>query len=112
VLTHRVPVYDDGGLGAGVVTPEEPWSGALLRLGGGKVILAGPALLDVVCALEAAQHVTRVDGYGPQPAAAAPTAAGAYALVERYSGPGVERWVVEGMSPTELYASVFGAEAR
>ncbi len=49
------------------MTADEPWRGPLLRLGGGKVLLAGSALLDVVRALETAQYVTSRDGYGPNP---------------------------------------------
>lgn len=41
--------------------------GPLMHLGGGRVLLGGPALADVVRALEAAQHVTRANGYGPPP---------------------------------------------
>lgn len=48
-------------------SPSPRWTGSLLRLGGGQVLLAGPALSDVVRALETARHVTRNDGYGPNP---------------------------------------------
>lgn len=43
------------------------WSGPVLRLGGGRVLLGGSALLDVVRALEAAQRITARDGYRPSP---------------------------------------------
>lgn len=41
------------------------WRAPLLRLGGGRALLGGSALLDVVLALETTQHVTGRDGYGP-----------------------------------------------
>jgi len=47
------------------VTGPAVWSGPVLRLGGGRVLLGGSALLDVVRALEAAQRVTARDGYHP-----------------------------------------------
>lgn len=43
----------------------ETWTGPLLRLGNGQVLLGGSALLDVVRALAAAQQVTRRDGISP-----------------------------------------------
>lgn len=41
------------------------WTGQLLNLGHGGVLLRGSALADVVRALEAAQRVTQRDGFGP-----------------------------------------------
>lgn len=49
----------------GVPSSEQPWSGPLLRLGNGQVLLGGSALLDVVRALSAAQQVARRDGISP-----------------------------------------------
>jgi hypothetical protein len=49
------------------VTVIEPFRGPLIRTGSGHVLLGGSALADVVRALKAAQHVTRGDGFGPNP---------------------------------------------
>jgi len=44
---------------------DEPWRGPLLRLGGGRVLLGGSALADVVRALETARAVSARDGIAP-----------------------------------------------
>ncbi len=44
---------------------QEPWRGPLLRLGGGRVLLAGSGLADVVRALETARSVSSRDGIAP-----------------------------------------------
>ena len=55
-------------MAVGLLSLSEPWRGAVLVLPGGQVLLGGSALADVVRALEAAQHVTRRDGYDPHQA--------------------------------------------
>lgn len=101
----------------------EAWTGPLLRLGHGQVLLGGSALLDVVRALAAAQQVTRRDGISPNQrwlwlqaeltaeAACIPpsTAAPGSAAVPQLD---VSAWSSQDLVDTKEAAAMLGCQAR